>query len=312
MRGVAGDLYVGVTDRGWYEHLRSLSSLDEVNFWRPSQTGFRALDPGGLFLFKLHHPDNAIVGYASFAHYSALPLSLAWDAFGEKNGVPDLPEMIARLARYRADLRGMDLGARLRHPIGCVLLEQPQFFAEQDWFEPPEWQRTIVSGKGYSLQTEAGRQLMRLVEERRAEPLRSARVAEAARYGDPILVQPRLGQGSFRVMVTDAYRRRCAVTGERVLPVLEAAHIVPYSEGGRHEVRNGLLLRSDLHTLFDRGYMTVTPDLRVEISGRLRDDWENGREYHALNGAPLSPPAREADRPDPGALLWHRRERFAA
>jgi putative restriction endonuclease len=40
-------------------------------------------------------------------------------------------------------------------------------------------------------------------------------------------VQPRLGQGAFRLLVTDAYQRRCAVTGERTLPVLDAAHIRP-------------------------------------------------------------------------------------
>ena len=44
-------------------------------------------------------------------------------------------------------------------------------------------------------------------------------------YGDPVLVRPRLGQGTFRVLVTDNYRRRCAVTGEKALPVLDAAHI---------------------------------------------------------------------------------------
>ena len=45
---------------------------------------------------------------------------------------------------------------------------------------------------------------------------------------------------------------RCAVTGEKTLPVLDAAHILPYSKGGSHDVRNGLLLRRDIHSLFDR------------------------------------------------------------
>ena len=51
--------------------------------------------------------------------------------------------------------------------------------------------------------------------------------------------------------MTDAYERRCAVTGEKTLPVLEAAHIRPYALLGPHRVNNGLLLRSDLHKLFD-------------------------------------------------------------
>jgi putative restriction endonuclease len=73
-----------------------------------------------------------------------------------------------------------------------------------------------------------------------------------------------------------------------------------------------LLLRSDLHTLFDRGYVTVTPELRVEVRRRLREDWENGRDYYAFHGMPISPPGRESDRPDPAALTWHNQQRFVA
>jgi len=79
------------------------------------------------------------------------------------------------------------------------------------------------------------------------------------------------------VIVTDAYERRCAITGERTLPVLEAAHIKPYSSGGPHEPENGLLLRSDLHTLFDQGYVTVDAhQLKVVVSSRIREEFENG------------------------------------
>ena len=82
------------------------------------------------------------------------------------------------------------------------------------------------------------------------------------------------GQGIFRIGVTDAYDRACAVTTEHSLPVLEAAHIRPYSEGGEHRVSNGLLLRSDIHRLFDKGYVTVTPDYRFLLSQRLKQDFE--------------------------------------
>ena len=99
---------------------------------------------------------------------------------------------------------------------------------------------------------------------------------EPAAVGSPeqheALFVCRLGQGAFRIVVTDTYDRRCALTGERTLPVLEAAHIKPYSSGGAHDITNGLLLRSDLHTLFDRGYLTVTPEYRLEVSRRIREE----------------------------------------
>jgi len=111
----------------------------------------------------------------------------------------------------------------------------------------------------------------------------------------PAYFRPRLGQGTFRVIVTDAYERRCAITGERTLPVLEAAHIKPCGSGGPHELENGLFLPSDLHTLFDQGYLTVDADqLKVVVSSRIREEFENGRDYYHLRGRAIRLP-RESD-----------------
>jgi putative restriction endonuclease len=127
-----------------------------------------------------------------------------------------------------------------------------------------------------------GLALWEAVNNRLARLQLSGMVEAGERFGEPHLIRPRLEQGAFRVLVTDIYRRRRAVTLERTLPALEAAHIRPYSEGGAHEARNGLLLRRDLHSLFDAGYVTVTPDLRFEVSPRIREEFENGRHYYAL------------------------------
>ena len=124
------------------------------------------------------------------------------------------------------------------------------------------------------------------------------------------MVRPRLGQGAFRILVTDIYDRRCAVTGERTLPVLEASHIKPYAEGGAHDSTNGLLLRSDLHTLFDREYITVTTEYRLEVSRRIRDEFENERDYYVLSGHQLRLPRVESARPDPRLLDWHNTYKF--
>jgi putative restriction endonuclease len=107
------------------------------------------------------------------------------------------------------------------------------------------------------------------------------------------------------MLVTDAYARRCAVTGEKALPVLEAAHIRPVSEGGQHLISNGLLLRSDVHTLFDRGYVTVTPSYEFRASNRLRDEFDNGEEYFAMQGRNLWLPPANTDRPSFEFLEWH-------
>jgi putative restriction endonuclease len=105
--------------------------------------------------------------------------------------------------------------------------------------------------------------------------------------------------------VAAAYDRSCAVTREHSLPVLEAAHIKPYGEGGAHEVTNGILLRSDIHRLFDTGYVGVTPDYRFIVSDRLRGDYSNGRSYYPLSGHDIVCPRVQNDWPNRDVLKWH-------
>jgi putative restriction endonuclease len=121
---------------------------------------------------------------------------------------------------------------------------------------------------------------------------------------------PRLGQGAFRVIVTDVYQRQCALTNSHVLHVLDAAHIRPYADGGSHNPSNGLLLRQDVHTLFDRGYLTVSPDYHVEVSRRLKDEFDNGKEYYALQGKTILLPGNPAFRPSTEQLVWHNENRY--
>ncbi|HJU22545.1 MAG TPA: HNH endonuclease [Casimicrobiaceae bacterium] len=110
---------------------------------------------------------------------------------------------------------------------------------------------------------------------------------------------------------TGAYQRRCAITGEHTLPVLEAAHILPFSEKGPNHVSNALLLRADFHKLFDLGLVTVTPELRVEVSHRIRDEWFNGKAYYRLHGCTLANlPASATMKPDREFLRWHNTHRY--
>ena len=300
-------LIIAVTDGDWFDLLSRKPNLSEVNFWAPSAANFRALQPGELFLFKLHAPRNYIVGGGIFAYATALPCSLAWEAFGEGNGARSLLEMRSRIARYRR----ADPGDRSDFEIGCRVLTQPFFFDERDWISAPSsWSPNIVTFKTYSTDDAEGLALWEAVNDRLHQPQAGGFAEEPARYGGPQLVRPRLGQGAFRVLVTDIYERRCAITQERTLPALEAAHIRPYSEGGAHDASNGLLLRRDIHSLFDAGYVTVTPDLRFEVSRRIKEEFQNGRHYYALHGEPIRAPQEATLRPDPVALAWHNENCF--
>lgn len=303
------NLVVAVTDDDWFEMLRRQRDLAEVNFWAPSPVNFRALQPGELFLFKLHAPRNVIVGGGIFAYANALPCSLAWAAFGEANGARSPQEMRTRIARYRQ----LDPSDRSDFTIGCRILTQPFFFEESGWIPVPRsWASNIVSLKTYNTGDVEGLSLWDAVQDRLSGTVVRGMAEDRTRFGEPHLIRPRLGQGAFRVLVTDIYKRRCAVTQERTLPALEAAHIRPYGEGGEHEARNGLLLRRDIHSLFDAGYVTITPGLRFEVSRRIREEFENGRHYYALHGQQVTPPDDVGQCPDPAALTWHNDHCFKA
>jgi putative restriction endonuclease len=303
--------FVAVTDNRWFEFLAGRQP-DEVNFWRPRSTfDFHAVDVGAPFLFKLHSPQNFIVGGGFFVRHSILPTSLAWSAFETKNGTATFEELLGRVTQ---------LGQRHeRDPmIGCTVLAEPFFFPREQWIPvPKDWSANIVVGKTYEATSAAGSALWAEIEHRLNADVRPEFAAvsahEGPRYGDGYLAHPRLGQGAFRVLVTDAYDRRCAITGEKTLPVLEAIHIKPYSEGGPHQTNNGLLLRSDLHILFDRGYMTITPDCHVEVSRRIKEEYENGRDYYALHGSRLQVlPKNTTEHPARSFIEWHNQNIYVA
>jgi len=296
--------WVGTTDYDWFRYL-SATQNDEVNFWQPSgQVPYVGLVLGSLFLFKLKRPFNHIAGGGYFVKSSSLPMSMVWEAFGRKNGATDW-------SAFSKMIRGLTRCADKQDPeIGCTVLASPFFWPKELWIEDPAgWSGSIVRGRYYDTDVAEGARLWEEVRLRFLDKIVAA--SDSDRFGAPILVNPRLGQGAFRIAVTDAYARRCAITGETTLPVLEAGHILPYAENGPHEVSNGLLLRSDFHRLFDLGLVTVTPDLSIVVSDRIRDEWFNGKAYYRLNGHKLSSVPQElGQRPSPALLQWHNENRF--
>jgi putative restriction endonuclease len=304
---VAVRFFVAITDSDWFDYLSALAP-DEVNFWQPSGSSqFQSLSPGEPLLFKLHSPDNYIVGGGFFSHFSILPATFAWAAFGEKNGAATEYDMRRRIERYRRGSQPQDRD----YLIGCILLQQPFFFDRNSWIPVTDWPKPTVRGKGFNTDDAAGRKLWEQVQARLSgSTLHPVAPIATARFGQPQIVLPRLGQGAFRVIVTDSYERQCAVTSSHVLHVLEAAHIRPYSQGGTHSPENGILLRQDVHTLFDKGYITVTPDYRVTVSRRIKEEFDNGKDYYALAGMPINTPFAAHAKPSPELLTWHNEKVF--
>ena len=316
--------WVGITVDDWFVQLSRLKP-DEANFWQPGSTPPRRMDPGTLFLFKLHAPNDYIVGGGYFVRFTVLSCFLAWQAFGEKNGVTSLQELVQRMTHYRHSQQ--DSGS----DIGCNILIEPFFFPEEDWIQIPEnWSPSIQRGLTYDTNEQVGAELWESVQATITRNTSTNAAVEDHDYrdiggrvkpgavtddteqdGKEYLTHARLGQGSFRILVTDAYHRRCAVTNEKTLPALEAAHIRPYSKNGPHRTNNGLLLRADIHRLFDDGYVTLDSDLHFLVSRRVREQYENGHEYYRFHGVKLQNlPDSINDQPSREFIRWHNEECF--
>lgn len=307
--------YLGITDNNWFNYLSSINPED-VNFWQPGgKLGFRALQAGAPFLFKLKAPLNAIGGVGFFSSHTFLPISVAWDTFGNRNGCDTYEEFKRKIISYKGDK------TQINPQIGCIVLTSPVFFRAEDWVTVPEnWAASIQTGKTYSTDDEIGSILWNQIEYLLEKYLITTNISNESsfmvqepplRYKTNVLSKIRIGQGAFRVLVTDSYGRRCSITGEKTLPVLESAHIQSFSKDGPNTVSNGILLRSDIHKLFDSGYLTITTDLKIEVSNRIKEEFLNGREYYQYHGKDLLIiPQKIQERPDNKYIEWHNNNIF--
>lgn len=114
-----------------------------------------------------------------------------------------------------------------------------------------------------------------------------------------VSIRRRRGQTEFRKALISAYDRKCVVSQVSVLDVLEAAHIKEFSKKGQNVVTNGLLLRSDLHVLFDINKMGIDPDkLTVHFSNEIRAL----EPYKSMEGQIILRPKNRKDSPEVPAL----------
>jgi putative restriction endonuclease len=307
--------FIANTDRMWFEYLSTRATggrVDEVNFWLPKSTReMKRMQPGEPIFFRLKKPDYCIAGYGFFAHFRVVTVEQAWEIFGWRNGDSTRIGFLQRLSGYRNE--DLSILENRRKPMGATILREAHFWPEHRWIP---WHRTrgwapnIVQGKTEIDPRNAALLLQQIQldavdppAEFTLEGFKLVENDERLRVEAPVV--QREGQGTFRVRLLDAYGR-CAITGERTEPVLDAAHIQPYLGPASNHIQNGLLLTKELHTLFDKGYVTITPDYQVRVSDALAEQWKNGKRYYVHDNQPLKKtPDDPWMQPSRDALAWH-------
>lgn len=274
---------IAVTDATWFEYQRSHGFIDGVNFWTPSQNRPKQLSKGDYFVFKLAGPGDRIGGYGTFVEYKYQSLDATWNEFGRKNGADSKAEFINTLTRFPSSdkvncgclvLKDVVYFEETVNRVKAGIVKKPaQLYAYEN--APFPFGNLQPSQTGFSL------------------------VQNATKTMTMQICADRTGQGAFHTAVSKAYKGRCCITGETTPELLQAAHIQDYINVQSHHIQNGLLLRIDIHKLFDSGLLYIDQSYHVHISPLVKTP-----EYVKLDGKSISLPTNKSEWPSPVALKF--------
>lgn len=278
-----GSMYVGITDTNWMKFIKEQKdNIDRyINFWTPGTKTFKAIQPGELFLFKLHAKkakgeNGEIVGGAYFDGFEQMSVSEAWNRFGYGNGTTSQFELKSAIDEYRVR-NNMDRNA----DIGCIVLRDPFFFEEDKWIESPaDWGKSIVSGKKYDISGGIGYELYQQVSAMMNDNVDEIIISDIEADADKLqilgkeretFIKARVNQSVFRERLLNKYDCccLCKVSNPKFLI---ASHIKPWADSENDEkldADNGFLLCPNHDALFDSGYISFDENGAILISEEL-------------------------------------------
>lgn len=289
---------IAPTDIEWFDYLKENLSSDKINFWTPTPWNVRQLKEGDKLYFLLKSPSRKIGGFGYFSYYENMTAKQAWNRFGINNGVKSLLELVNRCTKY---VNKNSIFVPTENPaIGCIVLENPTFLDEEEFFLPEQhglsFPTQVVKLK-YFHQEDI--KLSIVGEQKHGTSFEL--VGSNKKQYQSSKTKKRRGQPQFRKTLLEAYSNKCCITGEICLDVLQASHIQEYISEKSNHVQNGLVLRVDLHRLFDSGLISIDTDYKVSVSPLLDSTY-----YRSLNGKTILLPKKIEDYPSKEALSLHK------
>jgi predicted restriction endonuclease len=304
----------------WAEALRNVASRRSKKHYKPAallitldmldegeatdgRVPYAAYDKRFQNLMAEADPDGRNEGWQPFLHLATG--EQVWDLY--RNGRPaDLDGLLQR--RSRGNLESEVDEARVHpHLVPYLRSRQGRQAIRRAIYDMLEADRADESERLLQVHrrlTALSDELQAAEQEAERNPTIPPESIEDARRRMMREIVQRQGQPGFRRALLAAYGGKCAITGCAVEAALEAAHIQPYLGPHTNTVANGILLRADIHTLFDLHLLTIDPDtFKVRISPTLRDG-----HYNDLHGRKIALPVKPEDRPDISALRVHSAE----
>ena len=252
---------IALTDVSWFEFLRE-KDFKLINFWTPTGWEPKKINPGDMFYLFLKKPYRKVGGYARYVYSLQLTVRDAWNKFAQANGASDINMMLEQLSAIR--------GTRIDENtiIGCILLQDPVFLPDNEFFDS---QIIGVEIKQAMQKFKYIRGAEIIGSEYTTDEIRDYVLNEETTVEYTLTEQKRrIGQSAFREKLLELYGK-CAVTREDYPLVLEAAHIDPYIGESSNHPQNGLILRSDVHKLFDANLLVIDTNYRVRLSNILSE-----------------------------------------
>jgi putative restriction endonuclease len=266
----------------------------EINFWTPTPWNVSRLASGDKLYFMLKSPIRKIGGYGQFVEYKNMSVNDAWNKYGFKNGCTSKQELIERLDKYKAS-NSSDERSVTDSEIGCIVLTNAVYYDDDKFLDLDNYEidfsRFIVKIKYYNENDPLEIATQSTLKEFELLPTSIEKLKKSR------LVTERKGQGNFRAIITTAYSNKCCITSETTPELLEAAHIQPYFDENSNHVKNGLLLRVDLHKLYDNGLLYIDESFKIHISPEVKSEF-----YRKLNGTTIRLPENNNLHPSKEAL----------
>lgn len=260
---------IAPTDNDWFGFLKGTELNSYVNFWTPTPWNVKKLNPSDRWYFLLKSPIREIGGFGEFVQYENLSTDEAWNKFGRRNGCQDKAEFQNRISHYidknSIKFKGAPVQAK-DYKLGCIILKNCEFW-DEEYFKKPsdfkiEFPKQVVKFKYFNNPDT-------LQKKEELSPPDFIPIV-SLREENKRLVNQRAGQGDFKGKILKAYDNRCCITSETCPELLEAAHIQKYINENSNHIQNGLLLRVDLHRLFDSGLLNIDDSYSVQISPELK------------------------------------------
>lgn len=287
---------ISPTDNDWFEFLKGVELNSFINFWTPTPWNINSDNRISRWYFLLKSPIREIAGFGEFIEYKNLTANEAWIEFGQRNGCIDKDELLKRVQSY-IDKNSKEFGKTLIQPedykIGCIVLKNSQFWEPENYKKPKdygiEFPTQVVKFKYFPVE----------------DPFFSAeqqspsdfKLLDSLRESNKREINQRFGQSTFKGMLLKAYNNKCCISGESCPELLEAAHIQKYINKDSNHIQNGILLRVDLHRLFDSGLLWLTEDYRVQLSSEVLS-----LEYRIFNNKEVRLPILPSQHPSKLAL----------